>query len=91
MAEELSREDLDDCSRGVACLRSGWSGAGEKAGRWKGKDRQARARPDRQRGGRWIQRRCRDVWKESKQTGHELLQQDNEDGVLTFYIKKRAV
>ncbi len=25
-----------------------------------------------------------------KQTGHELLQQDGNDGVLTFYIKKRA-
>ncbi len=25
-----------------------------------------------------------------KQTGHELLQQDNADGVFTFYIKKRA-
>jgi len=24
------------------------------------------------------------------QTGHELLQQDNANGVLTFYIKKRA-
>jgi tRNA 2-thiouridine synthesizing protein A len=25
-----------------------------------------------------------------KQTGHELLQQDEENGVFTFYIKKRA-
>ena len=25
-----------------------------------------------------------------KQTGHELLQQDDADGTLTFYIKKRA-
>ena len=25
-----------------------------------------------------------------KQTGHELLQLDDADGVLTFYIKKRA-
>lgn len=25
-----------------------------------------------------------------KQTGHELLVQDQEDGVFTFYIKKRA-
>lgn len=24
-----------------------------------------------------------------KQTGHELLQQDDSDGVFTFYIKKR--
>ena len=25
-----------------------------------------------------------------RQTGHELLQQDDVDGVFTFYIKKRA-
>jgi tRNA 2-thiouridine synthesizing protein A len=25
-----------------------------------------------------------------KQTSHELLQQDNADGVFTFYIKKRS-